>query len=81
VAYFIITIPPVLQIDGAWRTEIVRDPAVITAYVRSRQLLEEEATNADTLAPTGDADKDMRAKRRYVEKSIHLDFSEMMFIC
>lgn len=55
-----------LQVDGTWRTEIVRDPAVITAYVRSRQLLEEEATNADTLAPTGDADKDLRAKKRCV---------------
>jgi len=53
-----------IQIDGVWRTEIVRDPAVITAYVRSRQLLEEETTNADSLAPTGDADKDMRAKKR-----------------
>jgi len=55
-------------VDGTWRTEIVRDPAVITAYVRSRQLLEEEATNADTLAPTGDADKDMRAKKRLEEE-------------
>jgi hypothetical protein len=56
------------QVDGTWRTEIVRDPAVIAAYVRSRQLLEEEATNADTLAPTGDADKDMRARKRYVKE-------------
>jgi transcription initiation factor TFIID subunit 1 len=38
---------------------------VIGAYVRGRQALEEEATLADSLAPTGDADKDKRAKKRY----------------
>ena len=48
-----------------WQTEIIRDPAVIRAYVRGRQALEEEATLADSLAPTGDADKDKRAKKRY----------------
>jgi hypothetical protein len=55
-----------LEIDGIWRTEIIRDTAVIRAYVRGRQLLEEEATLADSLAPTGDADKDKRAKKRLV---------------
>ncbi|KXN88735.1 hypothetical protein AN958_06602 [Leucoagaricus sp. SymC.cos] len=54
-------------IDGQWRTEIVRDPAVIHAYVRSRQVIEEEQTLADSLAPTGDADKDKRAKKRLEE--------------
>ena len=38
---------------------------MIRAYVRGRQALEEEATLADSLAPTGDADKDKRAKKRY----------------
>lgn len=55
-------------VDGIWRTEIIRDPAVIRAYVRGRQLLEEEATLADSLAPTGDADKDKRAKKRLEEE-------------
>ncbi|KIK07513.1 hypothetical protein K443DRAFT_129177 [Laccaria amethystina LaAM-08-1] len=55
-------------IDGIWRTEIIRDTAVIRAYVRGRQLLEEEATLADSLAPTGDADKDKRAKKRLEEE-------------
>ncbi|KAG2023004.1 atypical/TAF1 protein kinase [Coprinopsis cinerea AmutBmut pab1-1] len=55
-------------IDGEWRTEIIRDPAVIRAYVRGRQALEEEATLADHLAPTGDADKDKRAKKRLEEE-------------
>lgn len=57
------------KIDGVWQTEIIRDPAVIRAYVRGRQVLEEEATLADSLAPTGDIDKDKRAKKRYVDLS------------
>jgi hypothetical protein len=52
------------QILGEWQTEIIRDPAVIRAYVRGRQAIEEEQTLADSLAPTGDADKDKRAKKR-----------------
>ncbi|KAJ7675383.1 TAF1 transcription initiation factor TFIID subunit TAF1 [Mycena rosella] len=53
---------------GEWQTEIIRDPAVIRAYVRGRQAIEEEATLADSLAPTGDADKDKRAKKRLEEE-------------
>ena len=52
------------QVAGEWHTEIIRDPAVIRAYIRGRQLIEEEATLANSLAPTGDADKDKRAKKR-----------------
>jgi len=55
-------------IDGVWKTEIIRDPAVIRAYVRGRQVLEEEATLADSFAPTGDVDKDKRAKKRLEEE-------------
>jgi hypothetical protein len=55
-----------MQVDDEWQTEIIRDPAVIRAYVRARQILEEEATLADNLAPTGDVDKDKRYKKRYV---------------
>jgi transcription initiation factor TFIID subunit 1 len=51
-------------IDGKWSTEIVRDAAVIRAYVRRRQIIEDETTGADTLAPTGDSDRDARAKKR-----------------
>ncbi|RXW22582.1 hypothetical protein EST38_g3290 [Candolleomyces aberdarensis] len=56
-------------IDGEWQMEIIRDPAVIRAYVRARQLLEEEATMADALAPTGDTEKDKRAKKRQVKRN------------
>ncbi|KAF5388608.1 hypothetical protein D9757_004600 [Collybiopsis confluens] len=55
-------------VDGNWETEIVRDPAVIRAYIRNRQSIEEENTMTDTLAPTGDADKDKRAKKRIEEE-------------
>ncbi|KAG6879873.1 hypothetical protein C0992_010542, partial [Termitomyces sp. T32_za158] len=55
-------------VDGVCKYEIVRDPAVIRAYVRSRQAIEEETTLADSLAPTGDADKDKRAKKRLEEE-------------
>ncbi|KAK2461592.1 hypothetical protein APHAL10511_006055 [Amanita phalloides] len=56
------------HVDGLWKTEIIRDPAVIRAYIKSRQVIEEEATLADSLAPTGDADKDKRAKKRLEEE-------------
>lgn len=46
--------------------EIVRDAAVIAAYVRKRRQLEEESTMANTLAPTGDAERDAWAKKRCV---------------
>lgn len=52
-------------INGEWRMEIIRDSAVINAYVKKRQMIEEENTTADALAPTGDAEKDRRAKKRY----------------
>lgn len=53
-------------VDGKWCTEIVRDAAVVRAYMRRRQIIEDETTGADTLAPTGDIDRDARAKKRYV---------------
>jgi hypothetical protein len=52
-------------VAGEWETEIVREPAVINAYLKKRQIIEEEAQLTNTLAPTGDVDKDTRAKKRY----------------
>jgi transcription initiation factor TFIID subunit 1, fungi type len=52
------------QVDGQWKIEIIRDVAVIHAYIKKRQVIDEEAQQTNTLAPTGDADKDARAKRR-----------------
>jgi len=47
----------------------VRDSAVISAYVRRRQQIEEELLAEDALAPTGDLDRDARAKKKYVRFS------------
>lgn len=55
-------------VDGEWEMEIVRDPAVIRAYVRRRQTIEEESATADQLAPTGDEEKDKRARKRLEEE-------------
>ncbi|KAI0095198.1 atypical/TAF1 protein kinase [Irpex rosettiformis] len=55
-------------VNGEWRTEIVRDTAVINAYVKKRQMIEEENTTADALAPTGDAERDRRAMKRLEEE-------------
>ncbi|KAG7098967.1 hypothetical protein E1B28_000855 [Marasmius oreades] len=55
-------------VDGKWETEIIRDPAVIRAYVKNRQAIEEENTLTDSLAPTGDIEKDKRAKKRLEEE-------------
>ena len=54
-----------MQIGNEWKIEIIRDISVINAYVKKRQTMEEENTTADALAPTGDAEKDKRAKKRY----------------
>lgn len=51
-------------VNGEWKIEIVRDVAVISAYVKRRQAIEEETMTADALAPTGDAERDKRAKKR-----------------
>ncbi|KAH8990178.1 TAF1 transcription initiation factor TFIID subunit TAF1 [Lactarius hatsudake] len=59
-------------IDGKWNTEIVRDAAVVRAYVRRRQIIEDETTGADTLAPTGDIDRDARAKKRLEEEIMRM---------
>ncbi|KAF5368463.1 hypothetical protein D9758_002319 [Tetrapyrgos nigripes] len=61
-------------IDGEWQTEIIRDPAVIRAYVKNRQAIEEENTLTDSLAPTGDADKDRQELARMIknqERRLH----------
>ena len=55
-------------VDGEWETEIVRDPAVIHAYLRKRRAIEEESRTADQLAPTGDEEKDRRARKRLEEE-------------
>jgi transcription initiation factor TFIID subunit 1, fungi type len=45
---------------------------VIRAYIKSKEMAEEEMTEADSLAPTGDADKDARARKRYTARFYRL---------
>jgi hypothetical protein len=47
-------------------TEIVRDPSIIAAYVRQRQLIDEEQTDADDLRPSDDEGKNERRRKRFV---------------
>ena len=49
-------------IDGKWATEIVRDAAVIRAYIRRRQVIEDETTGA------GYAGADWRQRPRCTSK-------------
>lgn len=58
-----------LQIAGRWETEIVREPSIIAAYVRQRQLIEEEKTDADDLLPSDDEGKNERARKRCAERN------------
>jgi hypothetical protein len=48
--------------------------------VRGRQALEEEATLADSLAPTGDADKDKRAKKRQITIALTINGSINVYL-
>ncbi|CAM0136853.1 hypothetical protein VKS41_007438 [Umbelopsis sp. WA50703] len=50
--------------ERVWQSETVRDPAVIKAYLRQRQMIEEEATSTETLEPTDDIEKNARMKKR-----------------
>ncbi|KAI8978641.1 hypothetical protein BDB01DRAFT_907483 [Pilobolus umbonatus] len=50
--------------EKSWQQEVVRDPVVIKSYLRQRQMIEEEATSAETLEPTDDEEKNARMKKR-----------------
>ncbi|KAI8371514.1 uncharacterized protein BYT42DRAFT_580545 [Radiomyces spectabilis] len=50
--------------EKSWQQEVVRDPVVIKSYLRQRQMIEEEATSAEALEPTDDAEKNARMKKR-----------------
>ncbi|CDS07510.1 hypothetical protein LRAMOSA01459 [Lichtheimia ramosa] len=50
--------------EKTWNEEVVRDQVVIKSYLRQRQMIEEEATSAEALEPTGDTEKNARMKKR-----------------
>ncbi|KAH7107045.1 hypothetical protein BKA62DRAFT_685859 [Auriculariales sp. MPI-PUGE-AT-0066] len=54
--------------DGEWQTEVVRDQVVINAYQKKRVAIEEAEMQTDQLAPTGDTDRDNRAKKKLFEE-------------
>ncbi|CAG8620455.1 8659_t:CDS:2 [Paraglomus occultum] len=50
--------------EELWHVEEVTDPAVINAYIRHRQMIEEQATSAEFLEPTDDEEKNKRLRKR-----------------
>ena len=61
-----------LQIDGKWKTEIIRDPRVITAYVERKRADEEAMINPEDLGITGDSATDARNAKRLNEEIARL---------
>lgn len=64
----VLTTTTPLQIKGEWVDEIIRDINVINTYIRKRQIIEQGETDIETVAPTGDADRDKMAQRRLQEE-------------
>lgn len=61
-----------LQIDGKWKTEIIRDPRVITAYIERKRIDEEASINPENLEVTGDSAIDARNAKRIQEEIARL---------
>lgn len=55
-------------INGKWQREMVRDPAVINAYLTRRKKIEDEAIATEDLLPTGDAAIDLARMKRLQEE-------------
>ncbi|KAI8460747.1 hypothetical protein BY996DRAFT_4607068 [Phakopsora pachyrhizi] len=54
-------------IDGKWKTEVVRDPTIVNAYLRQRRLIDEQESSAEALMPSDDPEKNRLAKKRIEE--------------
>lgn len=70
-------------VNGKWQKEIVRDPAVVNAYLRQRRLIEEQEPLTGDLAPTDDPELNARRKKAYADRLNHLRRSKLMlcFFC
>ncbi|KAL8280182.1 hypothetical protein RQP46_007512 [Phenoliferia psychrophenolica] len=55
-------------VNGKWETEIVREPTIISAYVRQRQTIDDEQTDADDIRLSDDEGKNERRKKRLKEQ-------------
>lgn len=64
--------PPNFQIDKKWKTEIVRDPRVIAAYLDQKRAQEDAMLDLNEYVPTGDADADARYAKRILEEVARL---------
>lgn len=59
-------------VNGKWQKEIVRDPAVVNAYLRQRRLIEEQEPLTGDLAPTDDPELNARRKKACVSLSLRV---------
>ncbi|KAF9364515.1 hypothetical protein BGX34_001286 [Mortierella sp. NVP85] len=59
--------------EAVWKTETIRDPAVMNNYIRHRQLIEESAISTEALEPTDDEAKNERRKKRILEEIARLN--------
>ncbi|KAF9939086.1 hypothetical protein BGZ65_011577 [Modicella reniformis] len=59
--------------EAIWKSETIRDPAVMNNYIRHRQLIEESAISTEALEPTDDEAKNERRKKRILEEIARLN--------
>ncbi|KAM0746937.1 hypothetical protein T439DRAFT_350223 [Meredithblackwellia eburnea MCA 4105] len=55
-------------INGKWETEIVREPTIISSYVRQRQTIDDEQADPDNLELSDDESKNERRRKRLKEQ-------------
>ena len=59
-------------VHGKWQQEIVREPAVINAYVTQRKKIEDESLATEDLVPTGNEAIDASRMKRLQEQLAHM---------
>ncbi|CAJ0872433.1 7329_t:CDS:10 [Entrophospora sp. SA101] len=58
--------------EKRWTKEYITDPSVINAYIRQRQVIEEQTLNTETLEPTNDEERNERLKKRIQDQLARL---------
>ncbi|KAF9934749.1 hypothetical protein BGZ67_003677 [Mortierella alpina] len=59
--------------ETVWKSETIRDPAVMNTYIRHRQLIEESSIRTEALEPTDDEAKNERMRKRIMEEIARLN--------
>ncbi|KAG0369678.1 hypothetical protein BC939DRAFT_405952 [Gamsiella multidivaricata] len=59
--------------EAIWKSETIRDPAVMNNYIRHRQLIEESSISTEALEPTDDEAKNERMRKRILEEIARLN--------